>query len=106
MASDDLLEECGIEELYPEYKQAERTAMTTMSERFTIDCSYCGFLTAVRTFREALEAARRLKGTHASSEEKITIFDRLAQRGVCNMWDVEGNCIHQKQYYKVPPSAY
>ncbi|HUS04449.1 MAG TPA: SAP domain-containing protein [Dehalococcoidia bacterium] len=78
-------------ESYAKYK-------TTMSDRFTIDCSYCGFLTSEKTFKEALETAGRLKLRHQSKGEKIAIFDRLAQRGACNTWDAEGHCIGYKEW--------
>jgi len=70
---------------------------TTMKDRFTIDCSYCGFLTTEKTLAEALETARRLSLRHNKPNEKITIFDRLAQRGVCNTWDIDGRCIGYKE---------
>jgi len=68
-----------------------------MKDRFTIDCSYCGFLTTEKTLAEALETARRLSLRHNKPNEKITIFDRLAQRGVCNTWDIDGRCIGYKE---------
>jgi len=79
-------------ESYTKYKK------TTMSDRFTIDCSYCGFLTSERTLKEALGAARGLKIRHQSAKAEITIFDLLAQRGACNTWDVEGHCIGYKEF--------
>jgi hypothetical protein len=81
--------ECGLEELY-------QTPMTTMADRFTIDCSFCGFLTSARSLKDALEIANNLKTRHSNAGEKITVFDRLAQRGICNTWDNEGNCLHRK----------
>ncbi len=90
--------------LYPHVTKSRKTStpdeqrVTTMSDRFTIDCSYCGFLTSERTFREALETAGRLKLRHKARDEKITIFDRLAQQMVCNTWDVEGHCIGYKEW--------
>jgi hypothetical protein len=72
--------------------------VTTMEERFTIDCSFCGFLTTETTFAKAWETARRLALRHKASDEKITIFDRLAQRGACNTWDIEGHCIGYKEW--------
>ena len=73
---------------------------TTMEERFTIGCSYCGFLTTEKTFTGASETARKLALRHKGADEKITIFDRLAQRGVCNTWDIEGHCLGYKEYKK------
>ncbi len=91
--------------LYPHVPKSkkERTdsaesRVTTMSDRFTIDCSYCGFLISERTFKEALDTAGRRKLRHNSPDEKITIFDRLAQRGACNTWDIDGRCIGYKEW--------
>ena len=91
-----------LDELRDVLKSAkgEPRLATTMEERFTIDCSYCGFLTTEKTFAEALETARRLALRHKGSDEKITIFDRLAQRGACNTWDIEGHCLGYKEYKK------
>ena len=75
---------------------------TVPEERFTIDCSFCGFLTTERTYVAAMETAQRLKLRHKASDEKITIFDRLAQRGVCNTWDIDGRCIGYKEWREVP----
>ncbi len=72
--------------------------VTVPEERFTIDCSFCGFLTTERTYAAAMETAQRLKLRHNASDEKITIFDRLAQRGACNTWDIDGRCIGYKEW--------
>lgn len=76
---------------------------TVPEERFTIDCSFCGFLTTERTYVAAMETAQRLKLRHKASDEKITIFDRLAQKGVCNTWDINGRCIGYKEWREIPP---
>jgi hypothetical protein len=91
-----------LDELRDVLKSAggEPRLATTMEERFTIGCSYCGFLTTEKTFTEALENARKLALRHKGADEKITIFDRLAQRGVCNTWDIEGHCLGYKEYKK------
>ena len=92
------------EPLYPHITKSRRPPdekrVTTMTDRFTIDCSYCGFISSERTLTEAIRTAQGLKqrGRHATPEEKITIFDRLAQRGACNTWDVEGHCIGHKEW--------
>ncbi len=69
-----------------------------MEDRLTIDCSYCGFLVSERTLTAALTTARRLAERHHAVDEKITVFDRLAQRGVCQTYDSEGKCISYKPW--------
>jgi hypothetical protein len=40
---------------------SEYKSRSTMTDRFTVNCFICGFLTSARTFKEALENAQRLK---------------------------------------------
>lgn len=75
-------------------------AGTVPEERFTIDCSFCGFLATERTYVAAMETAQRLKLRHSAPDEKITIFDRLAHRGVCDTWDINGRCIGYKEWHE------
>jgi hypothetical protein len=84
--------------------EAKPQHTTTMEERFTIDCSYCGFLTTERTLNDAFVAARQLAQRHNTPEEKITIYDRLAQKGACQVYDIEGNCVGYKPFSEEKPS--
>ncbi len=71
---------------------------TTMDDRFTIDCSFCGLLSSETRFNAALETAKRLSGKHNETGERISIFDRLAHKGACNLWDVNGKCLGNKKW--------
>ena len=77
---------------------SEERRATTMDARFTVDCSACGFLFSEKTFAEALEGAKRAKIRHFTADEKIEIYDRLAQKGACNTWDADGKCIGHKAW--------
>ncbi len=71
---------------------------TLTADRFSIGCSYCGYLTAERTLASALETARRLQLRHATAGENVEVFDLMAQKGVCQQWDTKGNCIGLKPW--------
>ena len=72
--------------------------VTLTADRFTIDCSLCGFVSSEKSLSDALSSARNYAKRHNSPEEKITVFDVMAHEGVCHLWDVQGNCLEKKPF--------
>lgn len=80
-----------------EYNETPEKRITTTHDRFTVDCSQCGFLPYGYTnFTDALNYAKKAVLKHASPNEKITVFDRMAHKGKPELWDYQGNIISHK----------
>ncbi len=62
---------------------------TLVHDRFQVCCSYCGLLDQFTTKQAAFDYANRIKAKHNTTEEKIEVFDAMAQHGHPNLWQVK-----------------
>jgi hypothetical protein len=70
--------------------------VTTVHARFTVTCSVCGFLSAHKNFGRAVFAAQSAYLRHTLPEEKIEIFDVMAQRGCPELWNFNGDVLARR----------
>jgi hypothetical protein len=45
----------------------------------------------------ALEVAKASQRRHPNINEEITVFDVMAKKGYCDMWDPDGKCLDYKR---------
>lgn len=89
----------------PQYSTTGDLPYTLTKDRFQISCSYCGLIGTEKSLSAALQSAKRLKEKHNTEVEVIEIFDSMAQKGTCELWDVDGHCIGYKKYSEQLPQT-
>jgi len=65
-------------------------------ERFTVNCSVCGYLTGHTTLAKALMKATSAQRGHSLRGEVVTVFDVMAHRGRPELYNADGEVLGRR----------